>query len=285
MTSFRTLSLSMVCGWSVDGPRLWVAVGAAYVQVGAFLHFLVSEWRLFVALRAKHFERAATGRALRGRGAAQAARSLLVESVPRDACADNGAGVRDFFERLLPSHSVHSCSEDASTGWLRLHPAALLGEGLGTLGRLRAAPPEEAAKAEGKEAEEAVVLSVEAAQPPSEAAKPRETKVRRRSPRRRSEEGAKPKVEEAAQPLGEAEQPKEAGSRADGRAPKRWGAGPSGAGPESGGRESGAQDGGTGDSSGAKIGAAASCVAYGAASWDDFLRDFAWAAACVAGTT
>lgn len=64
-----------------NNDHFWVVVLAAYILAGVFLHLTADEWRFFIALRRRHFERLAKG--VRGVGLAQAQRSILVESVPR----------------------------------------------------------------------------------------------------------------------------------------------------------------------------------------------------------
>eukprot|EP00928_Gymnodinium_smaydae_P097783 TRINITY_DN8939_c2_g1_i1.p1 TRINITY_DN8939_c2_g1~~TRINITY_DN8939_c2_g1_i1.p1 ORF type:complete len:806 (+),score=185.36 TRINITY_DN8939_c2_g1_i1:40-2457(+) len=101
---FNAFNISNLRG---DGGSFWLVVVAAYVLVGAFLHFAVKEWHLFLVLRREHFERLARGK--RGPGAAQALRSVIVEFVPPDARQQDGSGVRRFFEDLFPLRGVHSC--------------------------------------------------------------------------------------------------------------------------------------------------------------------------------
>jgi len=121
----------------LNNDHFWVVVLAAYVLAGIFLHLTADEWRFFIGLRRRHFERLAKG--ARGAGLAQAQRSILIESVPEAWRQQDGSGVRRFFEeRLFPGQVLHSCVLHADTRQLHKDPAAMLrGAGEDTVKHLR----------------------------------------------------------------------------------------------------------------------------------------------------
>jgi len=120
-----------------NSERFWVIIVAAYILAGLFLHLVAVEWQNFLVLRKQHFYRLACGSF--GASAAQAQRSILVELVPQNRRAQDGSGVRRFFEEeLFPEHGVQCCVLHADTRQLHKDPAALLrGAGLTTVLRLR----------------------------------------------------------------------------------------------------------------------------------------------------
>lgn len=120
-----------------DTENFWVVVVVAYLLTALFLHLLAVEWHSFIKLKKRHFERLAQGKA--GPGAAQAQRSILVEIVPEDFRAQDGSGVRRFFEeQLFPDHGVRSCVLQADTRQLHKDPAAIVrGAGRVTVLQLR----------------------------------------------------------------------------------------------------------------------------------------------------
>jgi len=89
-----------------DSPnkhRFWPSVGCAYFLFWVWVHFSMVEWSNFEVMRKEHFKRLACGKMDAERpGAAQAARSVLVELVPSSFREVTGMDVKRFFGKLFP---------------------------------------------------------------------------------------------------------------------------------------------------------------------------------------
>lgn len=122
VTGFNDLHMANL---EKGSENFWVVVVCAYLMAAFFIHLVAVEWRRFLELRKNHFLRLATGE--HGAGAAQAQRSILVESVPDDRRAQDGKAVRRFFEEsLFPDNGLHSCVLHPDTRLMHKDPAAIL---------------------------------------------------------------------------------------------------------------------------------------------------------------
>jgi len=88
----------------VETPARWPVVACAYVLVLALCLLSIEEWRKFQSLKRAHFLRLWRGEL--GVERAQAARSLMVENIPKEQF--NVQGIQEFFELLFGKDCIHS---------------------------------------------------------------------------------------------------------------------------------------------------------------------------------